>query len=104
MTFQYQKKPEKNLRADFSRRKGKGVNGFANFEEFKKWYDSKTRKDTLAVDYMPIQVSERKHVRFTDKQDYVKQIILPLSRTTFRKDGGFIPISHSFSKINTKFI
>ena len=38
MTFQYKPKPEKKLRADFSRRKSNGLNGFTDFDEFKNWY------------------------------------------------------------------
>ena len=44
MKFKYKLKPEDKLRADFSRRKQKGLSDFVDFEEFKNWYNSKEKK------------------------------------------------------------
>lgn len=44
MKFTYKPKPEDKLKADFSRRKQKGLSDFVDFEEFKNWYDSKEKK------------------------------------------------------------
>lgn len=39
MYLKYRQKPEEKLKADFSRRKRKGLNDFENFHAFKNWYD-----------------------------------------------------------------
>ena len=44
MQFTYKPKPEDKLRADFSRRKQKGLSDFVDFEEFKNRYHSKEKK------------------------------------------------------------
>lgn len=38
MKFEYSPKPIEKLKADFSRRKQKGLNSFLDFESFKDWY------------------------------------------------------------------
>jgi hypothetical protein len=43
MEFKYRLKSEGKLKADFSRRKQKGLNEFIDFEEFKNWYISKEK-------------------------------------------------------------
>ncbi|MCK4661503.1 MAG: hypothetical protein KAT68_01450 [Bacteroidales bacterium] len=43
MKFKYKPKPEDKLKADFSRRKQKGLSDFKDFQEFKNWYDSKEK-------------------------------------------------------------
>lgn len=43
MEFTYKDKPIEKLKADFSRRKQKGLNSFLNFEDFEKWYNSQEK-------------------------------------------------------------
>ena len=43
-TFKYEPKPIEKLKADFSRRKQKGVNSFVDFKEFLKWYNGHEKK------------------------------------------------------------
>lgn len=42
--FEYVLKPEKKLKADFSRRKGKGQNSFEDFQSFMSWYNELDKK------------------------------------------------------------
>lgn len=44
MNFEYKPKPEVKLKADFIRRKQKGLSDYVDFEEFKNWYFSKEKK------------------------------------------------------------
>ncbi|WP_161889565.1 hypothetical protein [Pontibacter russatus] len=43
MDLEYRPKPEEKLKADFLRRRQKGLCGFLDFQEFKSWYDSREK-------------------------------------------------------------
>lgn len=40
MSYSYRPKPEDKLKADFSRRKQKGLSDYVHFQEFRNWYES----------------------------------------------------------------
>jgi hypothetical protein len=43
MSFEFKPKPIEKLKADFSRRKRKGLSAFVDFEEFQSWYNSQEK-------------------------------------------------------------
>lgn len=58
MDFEFKSKPIDKLKADFLRRKKKGLSAFVDFEEFLSWYNTQKLKDLFEINeiyFVPVE-------------------------------------------------